>query len=329
MSDALRLAYRWHRPLMIVAGLMLLCAAVSVVGMVVDPRVILGGPAWTKPLKFSLSICLYAVTWAWLIAHLPRWRRLTHALGTVIAVTLSIEQALIVWAAATGTTSHFNVSNGLHTAVWATMATAITAMYLCTLVTSAAAFFMRLPTPSITLALRAGVIIALAGIAVAFLMTGPTSEQLSSFSGVAGAHAVGVVDGGPGLPLLGWSTEGGDYRVAHFVGMHALQVIPLAAIGLNAAARRFPRLSPPRTQLRLVAVLSFTYAAAVVLLTAQAAAGQSVTSPNGMYLAAGWAIAVSCLMSVALTLCVRSTQPPSVAALKLEHSSVPGRGHDE
>lgn len=83
MIDAQRRAHRWHRPLLIVAGLMLLCAAISVVGMMVDPRVILGMPAWAKPLEFSLSICLYAVTWAWLIAHLPRWRRRTHTLGTV------------------------------------------------------------------------------------------------------------------------------------------------------------------------------------------------------------------------------------------------------
>lgn len=316
MSDALRRAYRWHRPLMIVAGVMLLCAAISVIGTLADPRVILGSPAWAKPLKFSLSICIYAVTWAWLIAHLPRWRRLTHALGTVIALTLSIEQALIVWAAATGTTSHFNISNGLHTAVWATMAAAITVMYLCTLVTSAAAFFMNLPTPAITLALRAGVVIALAGIAVAFLMTAPTTEQLNNPSGIAGAHAVGAIDGGPGVPLLGWSTEGGDYRVAHFIGMHALQVIPLAAIGLSAAARRFPRLSPPKVQLRLVAILSLVYAAAVALLTAQAAAGQSVINPDGIYLAAGWIITSVCLLSIALTLRMSSPQLQSVAASK-------------
>lgn len=312
MIDAVKRAYGWHRPLMAVSALMLVCAVISLAGIVLGSHEILGAPAWAKPLKFSLSIFLYTVTWAWLIAHLPRWRRVAHLLGTIMAVALTVEQVLIVWAAASGTTSHFNVSSSLHTAVWATMAAAITVLYLCTLVTSVAAFFLRLPTVSLTLAVRAGVVIALAGMAVAFLMTGPTADQLSAPSGIIGAHTVGLADGGPGLPVLGWSTEGGDYRVAHFVGMHALQILPLFAIALGAASRHVSALSSPAVQLRLTITASAGYAAAVVLLTAQAAAGQSLVHPEGFFLLAGWGIVLAAGVSAGCIL-IRGAKPEARA----------------
>jgi hypothetical protein len=296
----LRRAYAWHAPLMTVAGLMVVFTVVSAAGLVLDPREVLGAPAWAKALKFSLSIALYTVVWAWLIAHLPRWRALTRTLGTVIAVTLTIEQVLIVWAVASGTTSHFNVSNGEHAAVWATMAVSITIMYLCTLVTSAAVFTLRLSTPALTLAVRAGVVIALFGIGVAFLMTAPTPAQLNVPTGIVGAHAVGVADGGPGIAILGWSTTGGDYRVAHFVGMHALQALPLSVLLLHALACRVPRLVSQHVQLQLAIVLAAVYALVTGLLTCQAALGQSVAHPSGAVLLAGWVLALTATVATVI-----------------------------
>ncbi|WIE63110.1 hypothetical protein DEI97_008195 [Curtobacterium sp. MCLR17_032] len=302
MKAAIRRAVAWHPALMTVAAVMVLCAVVSAVGLLVDPRTVLGGPLWAKPLKFSVSILLYAVTWAWLIAHLPRWRRLAHRLGTVIAVTLLVEQALILWAAATGTTSHFNVSSPLHVVVWGVMAVSITVLYLCTFVTSAALFFLRLPTPALTVAVRLGAVIALGGIGVAFLMTGPTPTQLTSPDGIVGAHAVGVVDGGPGVPVLGWSTTGGDYRVAHFVGMHALQLVPLVALALTVLARRVPRLRSDTTQVRIVVIVALAYACGTVLLTLQAVAGQSVVHPSAAVSAVAGAILLAASAATVLTL---------------------------
>lgn len=325
VAASLRRVVAWHPPLMAVAGLMVVCAVVSVVGLGVDPRTVLGAPVWAKPLKFSLSILLYAVTWAWLLAHLPRWRMRARRLGTVIAVALVIEQALILGSAATGARSHFDVSDGVHVTVWAVMAVSITVLYVCTFVTSAALFVLRLPTPALTVAVRAGALIALAGMGLAFLMTGPTPAQLAEPDGIVGAHAVGVPDGGPGLPVLGWSTTGGDHRVAHFVGMHALQLLPLAALLLGALGRRVPRLGDPTTQRRLVVVAATAYAAGTGLFAVQASLGQSVAHPAGVVAAAGAAVLLATVVAVAVVV-LRAPAAPGGAGPTGHPAVDPARG---
>ena len=292
--------FAWHRPLMTVAALMLVSTIVCLVGLLVDPRQVTGLDVWAKPLKFSISIFLYSVTWAWLIAHLPRWRRTAHVAGTIVAVALIVEQALILGAAAAGTTSHFNVSTPLATGIWTTMAVSITVLYVCTFLTTIAVFFLRLPTASTTFAVRAGAVIALVGMGLAYLMTSPTSQQLDDFQGIAGAHTVGLPDGGPGLPLLGWSTVAGDLRIPHFVGMHALQLLPLFAILLGWAGRHWRVLADDRVRLRLVIVATVVYAGTVALVTFQALAGQSIVRPSGVFLWGGWALAIGGLLAAAL-----------------------------
>ncbi|PPF67051.1 hypothetical protein C5E16_10185 [Clavibacter michiganensis] len=307
----IRRSYAWHRPLMTVAAVMLVLAAVCVVGRLVDDRIVTGAPVWDKPAKFSLSILVYAVSWAWLIARLPRHRVAAHRLGTVVAIALLVEQAVIVGAAAAGTTSHFLVATPLATALWAVMAVSITVLYLCTFLTTLAVLRLQLPDPALTLGIRAGAAIALVGMGLAYLMTSPTAAQLADFHGVSGAHTVGGPDGGAGLAVLGWSTTGGDLRIPHFVGMHALQLLPVAALLIGAAGRRIPALAPDRVRVRLTAVAAAAYLAVVALVAVQALRAEPVTSPSSSTLAAAAGIVAAALVAALVAVRLGGSRAPT------------------
>ena len=303
----------WHRPLLGLALLMAVLAVATAVLAVLDQRQVTGAGAWSKPLKFALSIALYSVTLAWLITQARRSQRLAHAAGTVAVVGLLVEIAVIVWAAATGTTSHFNVSTPLHTTLWSVMAASVVVVWVMTLLVGTTLLRNPGADAARTSAVRAGVLLALVGMALGFLMTSPTHAQLQDFQGVAGAHAVGVPDGGPGLPLLGWSTTGGDLRVPHFVGMHALQALPLTALALELLARRVRVLREPAVRARLVHVAAVTCAALLAVLTVQALAAQPVARPAGAVLLALLATLAGALTATVVVL--RRASSPRPAAV--------------
>jgi hypothetical protein len=90
--------------------------------------------------------------------------------------------------------------------------------------------------------LRLGLPLSLAGMVAAVPMLRPTPAHLAAAGSCpvlyTGAHSVGISDGGPGLPILGWSTVGGDLRVPHFIGIHGLQFMLLAGFLIALGARR-------------------------------------------------------------------------------------------
>jgi hypothetical protein len=90
---------------------------------------------------------------------------------------------------------------------------------------------------------------------------------------------VGGPDGGPGLIGTGWSTEHGDVRVPHFVGLHALQVL---AIGVLVARRAGIRRGP---RARLMLVAGPGYAALFGILLLQALRGVPLGAPDAATIA--------------------------------------------
>ena len=295
----------WHRPLLILAIAMGGLVILNTIGAIVDPRQVTGTDVWFKPLKFALSTGIYALALAWLIGRLPtgsRMSRIARVAGTISAVGLAVELAVINGFALVGQTSHFNVSTPFHAAMWALMAVSIVIVWSMTFLVGVLLFRAPLGDAARSLAIRAGVVIALIGMGLAFLMTGPSADQLSNYQGIVGAHAVGVADGGPGLPFLGWSTVGGDLRIPHFVGMHALQVLPLLLLALELLALRLPVLRDPRRRARLMVVAVAGYAATLAVITAQALSGQSIVAPAGAILVAGVTVATLTVLAAGAVL---------------------------
>ncbi|MEC3920247.1 hypothetical protein [Nocardia sp. CDC160] len=251
-----------------------------VTGLMIDHRVLTGLPIWAKPAKFSLSIVVYAITWAWLIAQLRRSHRIAWWFGTVAAAGLTIEIIIIVAQVVRGTTSHFNRTTTLNSTLWDIMGQSIIVVWLATL--GVAILLIRNPVADQTRnrAVLLGSWVSVLGMALGILMIFPTKAQQRTHSLIRGAHTVGASDGGPGLPLVGWSTIGGDLRIPHFVGMHALQVIPLIAIMLELMARRIPLLRHPDFRRRLITLAAGVYVALLVLLTWQALRAQSILHPD-------------------------------------------------
>jgi hypothetical protein len=246
-------------------------AALSVVlvGLaVVDQRTLLGAPVWLKPLKFAISFTAYAGALAWMLGQL-RQRRMVVA-GWTIVVASVLELGAIAVQAGRGVPSHFNSSGGTDTLVYSLMGVTIAVLYLATL--AIALRFLREPgrNPVMGLAIRLGLVVGLIGLSVGILMV------------LQSAHAVGVPDGGPGLPLVGWSTTGGDLRIGHFVGMHALQLLPLLAAGL---AGPLGRTLDVTARTRVVWAVAGGYTAFVLLVTWQALRAQPLLAPDGLTLA--------------------------------------------
>ncbi|MEU5529038.1 hypothetical protein ABZ744_19035 [Micromonospora chersina] len=285
MTTVLNRAARWHRPLMLFVAAMAVLTVVAAVGVLADPRVLTGVPIWLKPLKFAISFVLYGTTLAWMLTLLPRRSRIAEWAATVIVAMSVVEMAIIVTQVLRGTTSHYNGTTPLNGALFSAMGAAIMVLFLAQLVIGIVALLRPTADRVAGHAVRLGLGLSLLGMLVAIPMVTRTPD--SAAEGISGAHSVGVADGGPGLPLVGWSTTGGDLRIGHFVGLHALQALPLLAMLLN----RFlgDRLDE-RTRARLLLVAGAAYGAATLLLTWQALRGQPLLRPDALTVAVAVAL---------------------------------------
>ncbi len=315
IRSLLALPWRGSAPLTVASLAMLPLLLGSLVGLWLDPRTVLGAPVWLKPAKFAISVLLYGLTLSWILSLLGDHPRTRRIVGWSSAIVLVLELAIICTQAARGVPSHFNASTVLDRVLYIVMGSAIGAQTVISVLVAVALWRQRLPDAPLAWALRLGMMVTIVGASLGGMMTRPTQAQLAELrSGqvsALGAHTVGAADGGAGLPGTGWSSEHGDLRVAHFLGLHALQLLPLVALGL-----RRTRLGE-RQRVRLVKAAAGSYAALVGLGLWQALRGQSLLAPDATTwtAAAVWLGASALAAGVALR--VRSAAPAAPRSHRL------------
>ncbi|MGW7538011.1 hypothetical protein [Amycolatopsis sp. NPDC054798] len=282
----------WHRPSLWFAAAMAAATVLTIAAMLIDRRTLINAPVWAKPFKFAVSGALYYFTWSWLVSLLRgRLRKVASVATTVSVVLFAAEYVAIVFQTVRGRPSHFANTSPFDSALFQAMGAMVAGLWLATLVVTVLLMFTRIEDRAVYWAVRTSAVVALIGAGLGATMTRPTPIERAQIkatghSDLIGAHSVGVADGGPGLPLLGWSTTGGDLRIPHFIGLHALQALPLLAFGLAVLATRLPRLRESAVRVRLVWTGSVGYAGLVGLLLWQAENGEPLIHPSGTTLAA-------------------------------------------
>ncbi|MFE4638179.1 hypothetical protein ACFRJ1_33090 [Streptomyces sp. NPDC056773] len=289
---------------MLNAALMFAMSLAAAVGMLVDDRQLMGESVWFKPMKFAFAFGVYGVTLAWLSSRLNRGRRLGWWTGSVIAVAGVIDVGAVAYAAAHGTYSHFNENtDAVARNVGTAFSIGVMPLLAATLVIAALVLFQSHEDRALRIALGAGLALAAAGMAVAAWLNTLAAEPrtVEDAAGnpvvLSGGHGIGDPDG-HGMPLTGWSTTGGDLRVPHLVGMHAIHVLLLLIALMYLSGTRLGRPLGTRVRTRIVGGFAFWYAGLFAVLTWQARRGQSVAHPDQRTLVA---LAAVTLLALAVT----------------------------
>ncbi len=199
----------------------------------VDQRTVDGIDNWYKPMKFAISISIFALTLPFLTGPLstlnsiPGWRS-PMLLSRIICWMLWGEMILIGFQAGRGVRSHFNIESALGGAIYSIMGLMILTSTIATAL-MVLPYFRRAAEldlhPAIIQGIRFGSVLFLLGSVAGGVM----SSMLTHSVGEPGLHRI---------PFLGWSTTAGDIRAVHFVGLHAIQLLPL--IGWLGQAREWP-----------------------------------------------------------------------------------------
>lgn len=281
--------------------LMVLGAAFTTAGLVLDSRQLMGEPLWLKPTKFFVSLAVYNATLLYFLSFLSERRRFVRVVGSILSVCGVLEMVAITLQAARGVRSHFNIATPFDGAVFSLMGITITVLWVTMMVLAAVLLRAKLEDRALASTLRMGLAVGILGAGLAFFMTSPRVEQVALMKAgqlvESGSHSFGAKDGGPGLPLVGWSTTAGDMRPAHFVGLHGMQVLPLLAVLLARWTRR-----SASQRLALVRAVGVAYLGFTLALAVQALRGLPLLAWDATGLASLALVALASLTTLAASL---------------------------
>ena len=240
---------------------MLTLSIVAVLLQGVDPRVLESGVnVWVKPAKFFSSVGIFALTAAWFFGYVRPERRNSPMMRRTVAVLIisgTLELLWISWQGANGLESHFNNDTVFYSVMYSLMG--LFAVLLVGSTLPLAWEIARRPALHLQKDFVAAVV---TGLLLTFLLGGILGGYMSSQAG----HSVGA-EGGRTF-LFGWNRSGGDLRVAHFLGIHAEQAIPiLAALAAGAGLGQ-------RARWALLVAGAGAYVALTLAIFAQAVAGR-------------------------------------------------------
>lgn len=278
MRTAVERGWTISRGLTVLTLLNVFVLTASVIGRISDSTVVNGVSVWDKPAKFALSFLAFGPALLWLFSHVEPTKLIRRSLGA-LGWSMVLEIALIFTQSARGTASHFNKATTLDSAIYRGMSIGISIFALAGVLTGVVLARKNLGNNALALATKLAVIMMTAGGLLGFAMTRTMAGQ-SSGGDTIGSHTIGAADNGVGIPFLGWSTEFGDLRVAHFLGLHSLHVIPLAALLVMGLARRQTVNLNDKGQRRVVALTAVAYAGVVATSFAQALRSIPVTAPD-------------------------------------------------
>jgi hypothetical protein len=248
-------------PLFAATGTLIgLSLAVTLSAMAIDTREFLGENVWLKPIKFQIALTLYLLTLAFFARWLPSGMTARPGYRVYAGMVVFAVIAELVWiggAAMYGTASHFNVSNPFMQSIYGLMGAFAVLLTSATLVQGIAIW--RNARTGLSPALHLSIAL---GLVLTFVLTVLVAGTLASQSG----HLIGTPVTGTTVPVLGWSREVGDLRVAHFFATHALHVLPVAAMLAGA-------LLPQRWGVPAVWVAALLFIALITVSFAGALAG--------------------------------------------------------